>query len=611
MSQGPPRGQAADSSPICASASMIALFSMEVALDDAVPTFSGGLGVLAGDFLRSAADLALPVAGVSLLYRKGYFVQHLDASGRQSESPVDWSPESFLELLPEQVSIEVSGRPVKVRVWCRSIRGQSGAQVPLYLLDTDCEPNGDHDREITGQLYSGGREHRLRQEAVLGLGGLAVLDVLGYERGLFHMNEGHCSLLTIGLLEGMTKGGAAPLEDHVTSVREHCIFTTHTPVPAGHDLFEKETVRAVLGATRTKLLSDVGCLVGGTLNMTELGMRLSRFTNAVSLRHGEVSRKMFPDVHIRSITNGVHMSSWAAPAIQRLYDQHLPGWRAQNHLLRYATGIGLDELESAHHECKQSLLEAVHQSTGAVLDPDALTIGLARRATAYKRGALVFSDPDRLRSIVDRAGPIQIVCSGKAHPRDEPGKALIARIFTAAKTLDGALRVVFVEGYNLQLARLLCSGSDLWLNTPAKPHEASGTSGMKAAANGVPSLSILDGWWVEGCFEGVTGWSIGDRGCAGADASDVSGADASDVAGADAGAVGGDVPGADAEALYDKLEHVVAPQFFDDHRSYLWIMRNAIALNASFFNTERMVREYALNAYGLDPIVHGESTSPK
>ncbi len=545
---------------------------MEVALDDAIPTFSGGLGVLTGDLLRSAADLAMPVVGVTLLYRHGYFLQHLDTSGRQSESPVDWSPEDRLELLPERVSLEVSGRALIVQIWRFQIRGQSGARVPLHLLDTDLEGNDPRDRRITDQLYQGSREHRLRQEAVLGFGGVAVLDALGVQPEVLHMNEGHCSLAAVGLIERLLQPGSMPNDRHVGAVRERCVFTTHTPVPAGHDIFPKELVRSVLGPRRYELVKRVCDMKTGSLNMTELGMRLSRSVNGVSLRHGEVSRKMFPEMEIRSVTNGVHAASWAAPPLQRLFDRHLPGWRAQNDLLRYAGGIDLADLEAAHRECKGELIDAARRATGANLEPDSLTIGFARRATPYKRNTLLFSDTERLKALVERSGPLQVVCSGKAPPDDRAGKELISQIVTAGKQLRGVVTVVFMEGYDLSLARLLCSGSDVWLNTPAKPYEASGTSGMKAALNGVPSLSVLDGWWIEGCIEGITGWAIGD------DTADTNDTD-------------------DAAGLYDKLERVVAPLFYRDREAFLAIMRNAIALNGSFFNTERVLREYAETAY--------------
>jgi len=555
---------------------------MEVAIEDSLPTFSGGLGVLAGDFLRSAADLALPVAGVTLLYRGGYFAQHVDPSGRQSESPVAWTPQDVLEQLPDRVSVEIDGRRVEVGAWRRLIRGHSGHRIPLYLLDTDVRGNSKADRAITDQLYAGDQGHRLRQEAVLGFGGVAMLRALGDEPALFHMNEGHCSLLTLGLLESEIESGSASMERAVDAVRRRCVFTTHTPVPAGHDRFEESRVRSVLGARRSKLVERLGCLSDGFLNMTSLGMHMSCFTNGVSLRHGEVSRKMFPGVPIRSITNGVHAATWVARPFGQLYDRVVPGWRSDNELLRYTSGLDLEELDEAHVACKKELLESVRKANGVKLPPEVLTIGLARRATPYKRTTLLFSDLERLRELVEHCGPMQVLCSGKAHPRDKAGKDLIADLVAASRQLRGTVDIVFLEGYDLALASKLCAGTDVWLNTPEKPHEASGTSGMKAALNGVPSLSVLDGWWVEGCVEGVTGWSIGDSNSAGDDAS----------------------------SLYAKLEDVVIPLFYKDHEGFLAVMRSAISLNGSFFNTERMVREYALSAYRSTVHSHDQRGDP-
>ncbi len=551
----------------------IAFFTMEVALEDSLPTFSGGLGVLAGDFLRSAADLALPVVAVTLLYKRGYFVQHLDATGRQTESGVSWEPDDLLELLPERIELEVGERQVHVQAWRTILHGESGGQVPVLFLDTDLPENDPADRTITDQLYAGDQEHRLRQEAVLGLGGVTMLSALGFRPSTYHMNEGHCSLLTIGLLQARSQNQPDVSEEDVSSVKEQCVFTTHTPVPAGHDRFPNELVRSVLGAERLKILESVKCLEDGTLNMTTLGLRMSRYANGVSRRHGEVSRQMFPGVAVSSITNGVHAATWVGTPMQAVFDRAIPGWRNQNDLLRYVAEVSLDEIDQAHDICKRELVAAVRKKNGVTLDAEILTIGLARRSTPYKRTTLLFRDLDRLRKIVEIAGPLQVVCAGKAHPRDEAGKELICDIVTASEQLKGAVEVVFVEGYDLGLAKLLCTASDIWLNTPEKPHEASGTSGMKAALNGVPSLSVLDGWWIEGCVEGVTGWAIGE-------------------------ASEGDVEG-DASALYDKLAQVVIPLYYGDREAFLDVRRNAIALNGSFFNTERMTREYALSAYRL------------
>jgi starch phosphorylase len=350
------------------------------------------------------------------------------------------------------------------------------------------------------------------------------------------------------------------------------VFTTHTPVPAGHDRFPEAAVRAVLGDRVTSDLSALDCWDDGELNMTHLGMFFSRFVNAVSIRHGEVSRAMFPDKPIRSVTNGVHAPTWVAPAMAELFDRHMAGWRRDNAMLRSALGVSLDELEEAHRTSKDGLIELIARRTGVDLDPGALTVGIARRAATYKRLDLLLSDPERLCRIADRSGPLQIVYSGKAHPRDAPGKEAIARVHQQAAALSGSVGFVYLENYSLGVAKALCAGADLWVNTPTRPYEASGTSGMKAALNGVPSLSVLDGWWIEGHVEGATGWSIGDE------------SDQVDDA-------------ADARELYDKLEAVIAPLFFERPSSYREVGRLALALNGSYFTTERMVRDYVSIAY--------------
>lgn len=553
----------------------IAYFSMEVALHDKLPTYSGGLGVLAGDFLRSAADIGLPLVGVTLLYRDGYFRQHVDEAGNQSESPVRWSPEDVLEPLEARFAIDVEGRSVTVAAWRIVLEGVAGHEVPVYFLDTAVPENEPADQEITDRLYGGDDRHRLRQEAVLGLAGPAMLEALGHrELRTFHMNEGHASLLTLALLERELAGaGRKPGRAEIAAVRSRCAFTTHTPIPAGHDRFPVSLVAEVLGAERTETLSEIGALEGDELNMTTLGMLLANYVNGVSQRHRRVSAEMFPDVEVVSVTNGVHVTSWAAPSTARLFDRYFPYWRQDNALLRYASEIPLEELGLAHAQAKQLLLDEVRERTGRRLDPAGLTIGLARRATPYKQSALLFSDTERLAAIAQATGPLQVVCASKAHPRDLAGKALIARIVAAAKELSSLVEVVFLENYDLRLGGLLSAGTDVWLNNPMKPHEASGTSGMKAAVNGVPSLSTMDGWWIEGCIEGITGWSIGDAMPSSAEQ--------------------------DATALYDKLENVVAPLFFRAPDSFLEVMRSTISLNGSWFNTERMVREYAVSAYRL------------
>lgn len=557
----------------------VAYFSMEVGLDPAMPTYGGGLGMLAGDTLRSAADLAMPMVGVTLLHRKGYFRQHLDAQGNQSESPAVWSPEEFLEPLPPRVSVTIEGRTVMVGAWRYIVRGLSGHSVPVYFLDTALRENSPWDETLTDNLYGGDEHYRLCQEAVLGLAGAAMLRALGYRRvQTYHMNEGHSALLALALLEeqrdrsGLRKVNRADRE----AVRQRCVFTTHTPVPAGFDKFALNLVRQVLGEERTALLQAAGCLPDSELNMTYLALLFSRYINGVSMRHEEVFRSMFPNYPINSVTNGVHATTWASMSFQRLYDRHIPEWRHDNLYLRYAVGIPLDEIREAHVQAKQELLAEVERRTGQRLAPGVMTLGFARRATAYKRPDLLFSDLDRLRRIASHVGPLQVIYGGKAHPRDEGGKALIRRVFEAAAALADAVRVVYLEEYDMALAKYLCAGVDLWLNTPQKPDEASGTSGMKAALNGVPSLSILDGWWIEGHVEGSTGWSIGDEWEPESD------------------------PSQQVASLYDKLEYLIVPTFYEKPAAFARVMRSAIALNGSFYNAQRMMLQYLENAYLTD-----------
>jgi starch phosphorylase len=362
------------------------------------------------------------------------------------------------------------------------------------------------------------------------------------------------------------------------------VFTTHTPVPAGHDKFDRALAERVLGGERLTLLERTGGMTGDELNMTELALRFSHYVNAVARRHQEVSQDMFPAERdrIQGVTNGVHAVTWTSEPFRQLFDRHIPGWRADNFNLRHAVDIPLDEVREAHQQAKRALLQEVERATGQRLEPNVLTIGFARRSTAYKRADLILSDPARLRQIARNVGPLQLVFAGKAHPADEVGKGLIRTITKAAAELREDVRVVYVEDYDMRLGGLLTSGTDLWLNNPLRPLEASGTSGMKAALNGVPSFSVLDGWWVEGCVEGATGWAIGDDSKLPQD------------------------PTRDVPELYLKLERTIVPLFYGLPFQYALVMRNAIAINGSFFNTQRMVLQYAQNAYGVD-VVRGSA----
>lgn len=554
----------------------VAYFSMEIGLDSAIHTYSGGLGILAGDTLRAGADNVIPMVGVTLLYRKGYFRQEISADGYQVEHPDTWNPAEHMEFYDHKVKIRLDNRDVWIQAWRYRIHGVTHGITPVYFLDTDLPENSDYDRTLTDSLYGGDNYYRLCQEAVLGLGGIAMLRSLGIHRiHPYHMNEGHSALLTLALLEEHMgeRGLAAATDKDRHAIRQECVFTTHTPVPAGHDQFDMEMTRRVLGAERCAALEASGCCVQGNLNMTSLALTFSHYVNGVAMRHGEISRGMFPHYPIDSITNGVHAAMWTAPPYAEVYNKHLPGWKRDNLYLRHALSIPLAEVREAHRRSKENLLQEVQRRSGVALDPKVFTIGFARRMTGYKRPDLLLSNPDRLRQIAAHAGPFQVLYAGKAHPRDDSGKALIHFIHQMSRSLDHQVRIVFIPDYNISLAKLLVSGVDLWLNTPQKPQEASGTSGMKAALNGVPSLSVLDGWWIEGHLEGVTGWAIGD------------------------GWDGESSPAEDIEALYRKLETQILPLYYQRPEEYDRLMRAAIAHNGSFFNTQRMMLQYLKNAY--------------
>ena len=555
----------------------VAYFSMEIAIRPSMPTYSGGLGVLAGDTLRAAADLGIPMAAFTLLHRKGYFQQQLDSAGLQSEEVQQWNPADFCSEEAVRVTVATEGRTVTVRAWRYDMIGAFGHVVPIYLLDTDLEENSGLDRGLTDHLYGGDTNYRLQQEIVLGMGGARMAKALGLRVNVYHMNEGHAALLTLALLEEQMAGGPEgdASEADIEQVRRKCVFTTHTPVPAGHDRFSTEQAIRILGSERTARLERVGCFRDGLLNMTLLALRFSRYANGVSMQHGKVSRRMFPEFAIDTITNGVHAPTWISEPVQQMLDEHLPAWRRDNLVLRSAIDLPEAEILKAHARAKEELLAEVGSRTGLVLSPKVLTLGFARRAATYKRATLLLTDPKRLKRIAEEAGGLQILYAGKAHPQDEPGKALIQQVVAeAAKLSEADLRIVYLENYEWKLGALLTAGVDVWVNNPRRPYEASGTSGMKAAMNGVPSLSILDGWWIEGCIEGVTGWAIEDG--------------ANDAE--------------EANSLYTKLERFVAPLYRDSQEKWARLMRTTLAFNGSYFNTNRMVVQYTRSAYYPEPL---------
>ncbi len=557
----------------------IAYFSMEIAVEPAMPTYSGGLGVLAGDTIRAAADLKVPMTAITLLHRKGYFRQKLDANGWQNDEPAGWSVENLLEEMPGRAAVTLEGRTVQLRSWRYEVRGSGGFRVPIYFLDADLPENAQWDRTLTDFLYGGDQHYRLCQEVLLGIGGVKMLRALGHENiERFHMNEGHASLLVLELLDEQIKQAGRPsiTHDDIEAVRKKCVFTTHTPVPAGHDQFPMDLVQSVLGRRDVYDMKDVFCC-DGRLNMTYLGFNLSHYINGVAKRHGEISRLMFARYTIDSITNGVHAATWVAKPFKELYDRYIPGWEQENFSLRYALSIPKKEIWNAHGEAKKQLIQRVNRETNLGMDAAVFTLGFARRVATYKRADLLFQDIGRLKNISSTAGPLQVIYAGKAHPQDNGGKELIQRIFQLKESLKNDIKIAYLENYDLELGKTITSGVDLWLNTPQPPLEASGTSGMKAALNGIPSLSVLDGWWIEGHIEGVTGWSIGEDG-RGLGAEDVD-------------------RSKDASSLYEKLEQVIVPLFYHHRDRFIDVMRHAVAFNGSFFNTHRMVLQYVLKAY--------------
>ena len=553
--------------------SRVAYFSMEIALRSDIPTYAGGLGILAGDTMRSAADLELPMVAVTLVSRAGYFKQTLSAEGVQSEQPNPWAPEIAAELTDAKVAVHLEGRRVWVQAWLYALRGHMNGVIPVLLLDTDVEENAAEDRTLTHYLYGGDEAYRLKQEVILGIGGVRILYALGFRIRQYHMNEGHAALLALELARRAMHAAddigidGAPYD--VAQIRAQCNFTTHTPVEAGHDQFSYDLVAQILGDNVD--LEELKRLAGrDRLNMTRLALSLSNYVNGVAKKHAEISRTMFPGYHVHAVTNGVHPYTWTCKSFSKLYNEHLPGWCHEPEMLIRADRISDGDIWRAHQEAKQQLIELVRERTRVVLANDQPLIGFARRMTAYKRPDLLFFDVSSLRALAKQY-PFQLVLAGKAHAKDDEGKRLIARLHAHQAELADQIPMVFIPGYDMAVAQALVAGVDLWLNTPRPPLEASGTSGMKASFNGVPSLSVLDGWWIEGCMPGVTGWAIDP------------GADQSDAAAA--------------TALYVRLRADVLPLYYENRVGWIAVMKGAISKTASQFNSHRMLRRYVSEAY--------------
>jgi starch phosphorylase len=549
--------------------SRIAYFSMEIGIENDIPTYSGGLGVLAGDIVRASADLRLPMVALTLVSRKGYFKQRITKNGEQQEFPDEWDPSKSLFLMPKNVTVVIEKRPVKVQAWLYEYQSPTGGMVPILFLDTDIEGNNPEDREITDSLYGGDKKYRLKQEIVLGIGGVRLLKELSFNIRKYHMNDGHSALLTFELLK----------ENNLNSekVQNLCVFTTHTPIEAAFDQFSYELAEEVL--SKEYMMSSMKQFAGSdNLNLTYLALNLSKYVNGVSKAHVEYSRKLFPGQYIRSVTNGVHSYTWTCQFFRELFDKYIPSWANEPILLVRATEIPSREIWDAHIMAKKRLFEFVEKSTNITLDPQVLTIGFARRSTGYKRSTLIFSDLHRLLE-VNKKGKIQMIFAGKAHPKDVEGKRLIKEIYDYANKLKGQIEIVYLEDYDMTIAGMLTSGVDVWLNTPIPPMEASGTSGMKAAHNAVVNFSVLDGWWMEGCIEGVTGWSIGPH--------------PKELVTED------EKREIELRDLYSKLEYLIVPTYYEQREAWVALMKNSIARIAHYFQTHWVMRRYATEAYTI------------
>ncbi|MEJ2249217.1 MAG: alpha-glucan family phosphorylase [Candidatus Lokiarchaeota archaeon] len=551
----------------------IAYISMEIGMDSNIPTYSGGLGVLSGDTVRSAADLEIPMVGICLCYSSGYFYQLFNERGEQKEKEIEWSFFYEFEKVEKPITIMLEDKEIKVSAWLYSVIGQSGHVVPIYLLTTEVEGNEEWMQNLTGSLYdSTSRWNRIAQEIILGIGGVRLLDSLGYKNiKTYHINEGHGAFATLELFRKFNKDAE--------KVRDKCVFTTHTPVPAGHDRFNYDLVKKVFKDRYPPEIKKLGD-DNGELNMTVLAMSLSRYVNAVSKMHGIVANNMFPNRNIDYITNGVHLPFWVSKPIRDILDRKWPNWKANPRILQNAIEIDDLDLFDAHIENKFNLISYQKGHSWNLLDEEIITIGFARRFATYKRAVLLFHDLDRLGKICK--GNIQFLFAGKAHPKDQGGKDYIKKIFEAGEYLydNYGVKVVLMENYNMDLAHMLVSGVDVWLNTPERYREACGTSGMKAALNGVLNLSVLDGWWIEGFTKNPTaGWAIGKKPEDYKENEKLNDWER------------------DANEIYEILEQELIPTYMN-HDEWLFKSKNAIAL-AAYFNTHRMVEEYADKAYGL------------
>ncbi|WP_448588594.1 alpha-glucan family phosphorylase [Thermocrinis sp.] len=548
---------------------MIAYFAMEIGLDDRIPTYSGGLGTLAGDTLYAYADIGVPAVGITLLYKKGYVSQRITPSGMQLDFDNPWDYKKILKPTNLQLDINFGGLVQKFTAWEYSIIGRE--EVKVFFLDASLPENDPEIRKLNDRLYYDDGVFRLRQEILLGIGGYRLLKALGYNISVYHINESHSAFLVVELIKELGSR---------KEVRKKCVFTTHTPVPAGHDRFPVDMVKQEL-KTYDQMDWEKEA-EEGFINLSNLSINYSEKVNAVSYKHMFVSSNIFPECKIDYVTNGVYHRRWINWEIQELLNDYIPGWEENPVLLGQVYNVPSELLLKAHMKIKSDLINLVNKLTDSSFSDDTLTICVARRVTAYKRNNLILSDLEKLKYIAEHKGDIQIIFAGKAHPKDGVGKEMIADIVNKSKklkTMTRNVKVAFLENYSIDMAKLLVSGCDLWLNNPRRPYEASGTSGMKAGMNGVLNFSVWDGWWLEGGIEGVNGWGIGPK----KRWDDLSESDDKE----------------DLEDLYGKLAHIILPMFYNRQDEWVRMMKNSIATIGPYFNTYRMAYEYIGKIYQI------------
>lgn len=544
----------------------VAYFSMEIGIRDDIKSYAGGLGILSGDTLKSAADEGFNMVGVTILYRNGYFKQVIDSEGIQQEEDETWDFRGLLEYTGITSSINLAeGKKIFFEILKYEIEGIDGHRVPIYFLNTDIEQNEQQFRYISFNLYTPFEETRLLQEIVLGIGGVQALKDLGYKTfDNYHLNESHAAFSILAVED--------EIED-VSMIKNRIVFTTHTPAEHGHQKYSKEWLEKFLLEDHMERLSPF--FEKDLLNLTKYCLANAKYSNAVAKKHGQVSSKMFPDFEIDYITNGIHTNSWISDSASELFDKMIPGWRQSPEIFRNVEAIPNEEIEVMHMINKKKLVEFVKKTTGKSMFEDIFTIGFGRRVDGYKRSDFILRDLERLKNIASQYRGIQLIFSGKAYFDYKDGEDIITRINSLAEDAFDHIDIVYIPDYGIEVSKKMVAGVDLWLNNPMKPLEASGTSGMKAALNGVPNFSTVDGWWVEGLIEGVTGWAIGVE-------------DPNKLTEEE-----------ELNDLYHKLEKTILPLYYNNRSDWVDVQKSAISLNASFFNTSRMLKEYLLRGYTI------------